>query len=70
MRESWLGVQGGSDQMLNEDLVVVRSKPGWSAGKARHEEASCLHAWKEGGCPGVRGDTSVLGHGKEVRYLN
>lgn len=55
--------------MLNEDLVVVRSKPGWPAGRAKHEEAGCLLAWKEEGCPGVRDDTSGFGHGKEVRYL-
>lgn len=39
--------------MLNEDLVVVGSKPGWPAGKTRHEEVGCLPAWKEEGCPGV-----------------
>lgn len=33
--------------MLNEDLVVVGSKPGWLTGKARHEDAGCLPAWKE-----------------------
>lgn len=35
--------------MLNEDLVVVRSKPGRPTGKARHEEVGCLPAWKEEG---------------------
>lgn len=38
--------------MLNEDLVVVRSKPGRPAGKARLEAVGCLPAWKEEGYPG------------------
>lgn len=52
------------------DLVIVGSKPGQPPEKARHEEVGCLPAWKEEGCPGIRDDTSVFGHGKEVRHLN
>lgn len=56
--------------MLNEDLVIVGSKSGQPPGKARPEEAGCLPACEEEGCPGIRGDTSGFGHGKEVRYLS
>lgn len=56
--------------MLNEELVVVGSKPGRPAGKTWLEEPACLSPWKEEGYPGVRDDTSVFGHGREVRYPN
>lgn len=51
--------------MLNEDLVVVGSKPGRPAGKAWLEESGCLSPWKEEGYPGVRDDTSVLAMGEK-----
>jgi hypothetical protein len=56
--------------MLNEGLLVVRSKPGWPTGKARHEGASCLPVWKEEGCPGSGMTmTLVFGAMGEVRHL-
>lgn len=51
--------------MLNEDLVVVGSKPGGPAGKARHEEVGCLPAWKEEGCLGSGMTLVFLAMGKK-----
>lgn len=51
--------------MLNDDLVVVGSKPGQPAGKARHEKVACLPVWKEEGCPGSGMTVVVLTMGKK-----
>lgn len=60
-----MGVERGSDYMLNDDLVVVGSKPGQPAGKARHEEVGCRPVWKEEGCPGSGVTVVFLAMGKK-----